>query len=113
MTVEGESKTPPSAQKESEAGEWKLSWGRFLEFGKNILDLERSVAALKAENKDLRKDLHDLQRQVDRLAGELQGVSKFIAGSIEDKIDAKVEKAEIRAFERLLSMARGSQREIE
>jgi hypothetical protein len=50
---------------------------------------------------------------MERLAGELQGVSKFIAGSIEDKIDAKVEKAEMRAFERLLSMVRGSQREIE
>jgi predicted RNase H-like nuclease (RuvC/YqgF family) len=113
MTEEGESKTPTSPQKESGTGEWKLSWGRFLEFGKNILDLERSVASLKAENKELRRDLHDLQRQVDRLAGELQGVSKFIAGSIEDKIDAKVEKAEMRAFERLLSMVRGSQREIE
>jgi hypothetical protein len=50
---------------------------------------------------------------VDRLGGDLQGVSKFVTGSIEDKIDAKVEKAEMRAFERLLSMVRGSSREIE
>ncbi len=98
---------------ESDPAGWKLSWGRFLEFGRNILDLERSVAALKRENKELRKDLHELQRQVDRIAGKLEGVSEFVAGSIEDKIDARVEKAEIRAFERLLSMMRGTTREIE
>jgi predicted RNase H-like nuclease (RuvC/YqgF family) len=102
---------PPGA--ETEAGGWKLSWGRFLEFGKNILDLERSVAALKSENRELRKELHELQRQVDRLAGKLEGISGFIAGSVEDKIDAKVVEAETRAFERLLAMVRGSQREIE
>ncbi len=113
MTGEDESKSPASPPREQETGEWKLSWGRFLEFGKNILDLERSVASLKAENKDLRKDLRELQLQVERLAGELQGVSKFITVSIEDKIEAKVVKAEMRAFERLLSMVRGTPREIE
>lgn len=113
MTGESDLQHPPPPTTEPESGGWKLSWGRFLEFGKNILDLERSVATLKAENKELRKDLHELQRQVDRIAGKLEGVSEFVAGSIEDKIDARVEKAEIRAFERLFSMIRGSQREIE
>ncbi len=113
MTGDADPNRSTSPSSESDAGGWKLSWGRFLEFGKNILDLERSVTALKAENKELRKDLHELQRQVDRIAGKLEGVSEFIAGSIDDKIDAKVDKAEVRAFERLLSMVRGSQREIE
>lgn len=72
--------SPPTTELESSG--WKLSWGRFLEFGKNILDLERSVASLKAENKELRKDLHELQRQVDRIAGKLEGVSEFVAGAI-------------------------------
>jgi hypothetical protein len=60
MTGEGESKSPTSPHNDPGANEWKLSWGRFLQFAKNILDLERSVAALKSENKELRKDLHDL-----------------------------------------------------
>jgi predicted RNase H-like nuclease (RuvC/YqgF family) len=98
----------------NEAGaEWKLSWKRFLDYAKNLFDLERSIASLKAKNKEIRKELQNLQRQLDTMNGEVKALSKFISGAIEDKIDAKVEKAEIRAFERLISMVRGSSRDIE
>lgn len=113
MTPEDDARKPTPQDQEHGAGDWKLSWRRFLEFGKNILDLERSVASLKAENKELRGNLRDLQRQVDKLSGEMKAVSQCIRGAMADKIDTKVEKAEIRAFERLLSMVRGSSREIE
>ncbi|WP_457798967.1 hypothetical protein [Methylocystis sp. S23] len=55
----GEAEKPP-ASRDSEAGEWKLSWRRFLEFGKNILELERLVSSLKTENKELRRELRDV-----------------------------------------------------
>lgn len=103
-----------SPREESEAGaEWKFSWRRFLDFAKNILDMERSIASLTAENKEIRKELRDFQRQLDEMNGEVKSLSKFVSGAIDDKIDAKVNNAEIRAFERLLSMVRGSKREIE
>lgn len=112
MTLDAEPKAPKLEPHEPE-GEYKLSWGRFLQFGKNILDLERSVTALKAENKALRTEVREMQRQLDELSGEMRAVSKFISGAMDDKIDARVEKAEIRAFERLLSMVRGTPRGIE
>jgi hypothetical protein len=48
------------------------------------------------------------------LSGEVKGISRFVSNAMDDRIDAKVEKAEVRAFERLLAMMRGSSsREIE
>jgi predicted RNase H-like nuclease (RuvC/YqgF family) len=108
----GEAEKTP-APPEGESGEWKLSWRRFLEFGKNILELERMASSLKTENRELRRELRDMQRQLDELSGEVKGISRFVGNAMDDKIDAKVEKAEIRAFERLLAMTRGSSREID
>jgi predicted RNase H-like nuclease (RuvC/YqgF family) len=72
------------------------------------------VSSLKTENKELRRELRDVQRQLDDLSGEVKGISRFVSNAMDDRIDAKVEKAEVRAFERLLAMMRGSSsREIE
>lgn len=54
-----------------------------------------------------------MQRHLDELSGEVKGISRFVSNAMDDRIDAKVEKAEARAFERLLSMVRGSTRENE
>jgi predicted RNase H-like nuclease (RuvC/YqgF family) len=105
-------KGAPRGEDESDSG-WKLSWKRFFDYAKNLIDLERSVAALKSQNKEIRRELQPVQRQLDMVNGELKALSKFVSGAIDDKIDAKVNNAEIRAFERLPSMVRGSTRGIE
>ncbi|HXY59280.1 MAG TPA: hypothetical protein VEH76_11945 [Methylocystis sp.] len=112
MTEESEPNSP--TPEEEAGGDGKSSWWeRLLKIGRNIVNLERSVTALKAENKQLRIDVQSLQLQVERLVGKLEGVTELVSGAIEDKIEAKVAKAEIRVFERLLTMVRDSQREKE
>jgi predicted RNase H-like nuclease (RuvC/YqgF family) len=113
MTDEREARGPKPSDQTSDSNNWKLTWRRFFEFGRNILELEHSVASLKTENQELRRELREMQRQLDELSGEVKGLSRFVSNAMDDKIDAKVEKAEVRAFERLLSMVRGSTREIE
>jgi predicted RNase H-like nuclease (RuvC/YqgF family) len=69
MTDEREAREPKPSDVTSDRGGWKPTWRRFFEFGKNILELEHSIASLKAENKELRRELRDTQRQLDELSG--------------------------------------------
>lgn len=113
MSSDDETKKKGSRDENDAGAEWRFSWKRFLDYARNLFDLERSIASLKAENKEVRKELQDIQRQLGAVNGEVKALSKFVSGAIDDKIDANVQNAEIRAFERLLSMVRGSAREIE
>lgn len=57
MTESGKQDQEVSQPSERESDEWKfLSWRRIGDFVVNILQLERSVDALKEENKRLREE---------------------------------------------------------
>ncbi len=88
--------------------EWEKelpSWRRIGEFVRNILRLERSVEALKAENKELDQRVGVLQRQVDEQAGQLKVLLDFVNKALDERVASQAEEAAIRAFERMASAA--------
>jgi len=97
-----------------EKDEWKFpSWKRIGEFVANVLQLERSVASLKEDNKRLREELTKLQRQLDEQGGRLEILSEFVRTAVHDQVDARAEKAAIRAVEAMATLIRSVSREIE
>jgi predicted RNase H-like nuclease (RuvC/YqgF family) len=82
-----------------------LSWRRIGEFVRNILRLERSVEALKKENKELDGRVITLQRQVDEQAGQLKVLLDFVNKALDERVESRAEEAAIRAFERMASVA--------
>lgn len=67
----------------------------------NVLALERSVAALKAHNKELDDQVLALQRQVDDQAGQLKVLVSFVQTSLRDQIEGRAERAVINVLNRL------------
>lgn len=114
MTAEDDAKKSSQEASGREPEEWKFpSWGRIGEFVANTLQIERSVASLKEENKQLRKELKELQRQVDEQAGKFEILSDFVRTAVHDQVDSRAEKAAVRAVETMLAFLRSSPRELE
>jgi hypothetical protein len=74
MSGEGPSVEPgPSTTNESgKESKFPLSLKSLGEFFKRLLQLERTVGALKDENRQIRKDLIAIQRQLDEQNGQLE-----------------------------------------
>jgi predicted transcriptional regulator len=106
--TEGEDTTDSG---DADSDEFKFSWGSLRQIIKNMFSLERSFASLKAENKELRRDVRELQRQMDEQSGKLEALSVFIGGAIHDKIEAQAEKAALRAVETTLEILRATPRD--
>ena len=81
------------------------SWNKLGEFlvNINIMQLERSVEALKEQNKQLNSQVLSLQRQVDEQSGELKVLVSFVHTSLRDQIDARAERALVKVLERMSS----------
>ena len=79
------------------------SWNKLGEFLVNIMQLERSVEALKEQNKPLNSQVLSLQRQVDEQSGELKVLVSFVHTSLRDQIDARAERALVKVLERMSS----------
>lgn len=110
MTRSEDSEKPSSPERD----EWKFpSWKRVGEFVANVLQLERSVASLKDENRQLREELTKLQRQLDEQGGRLEILTDFVRTAVHEQVDARAEKAAIRAVETMAALVRSVSREIE
>lgn len=96
---------------EADYDRFKFSWGSLKQIIKNMFSLERSFALLKAENKELRRDVRELQRQLYEQCGKLEALSIFISGAINDMIEAQAEKAALRAIETTLEILRATPRD--
>jgi predicted RNase H-like nuclease (RuvC/YqgF family) len=100
--------TPEEGGKADLPKDWERdlpSWRRIGEFIRNILRLERSVEALKKENRELEQRVGTLQRQVDEQAGQLRVLSDFVSKALDERVESRAEEASIRAFERMASIA--------
>jgi hypothetical protein len=82
-----------------------VSWRRLGEFVRNILRLERSVEALKAENTELDQRIGTLQRQLDEQTGQLTVLLDFVNKALDERVESRAEEAAIRAFERMALLA--------
>ncbi len=98
---QGSTKPPAMEELEKELP----SWRRIGEFIRNILRLERSVEALRTENKELDQRVSALQRQLDEQTGKLKVLTDFVSKALDERIEARAEEASIRAFERMASIS--------
>src|ERR1700704_2485461 len=103
MAGQDESSGPPAPPKARDKD--LLTWRRVGELIRNILRLERSVEALKKENKELDQRVGTLQRQVDEQAGQLKVLLDFVNKALDERVETRAEEASIRAFERMASLA--------
>ncbi|MCR9122235.1 MAG: hypothetical protein NXH91_08165 [Phyllobacteriaceae bacterium] len=86
----------------------QVSWRRFGEFFANILRLERTVARLEQDNRQLRNQVTALQRMVDDHNGQLKAILATLETSIASRIESAADRAAIDAVVRLLE-TRGDQ----
>jgi hypothetical protein len=89
---------PPSKK------DWALpSWQKIGKFVANVFQLERSVEALKEQNKDLRTEVARL-RQVDEQAGQLKTIMHLIDTTVRDRTAMQAEQAAVRIVGQLLAL---------
>ncbi len=72
---------------------------RIIEFVQNILRLERTVEALKKENKELTQRVKVLQEQVLAHEGELKVLLQFVQKALDSAIETRTKKIAIAVFE--------------
>jgi chorismate synthase len=101
----GEDSPPREPKGEAKTESWtdRLSVRRIAGFLRNVVTLESSVCQLTTENRDLRSQIAELQRQQDRQGGQVDILAEFVRSSLQDRIDSQVERAVIRALVRLQS----------
>lgn len=82
-----------------------VSWRRIGEFVRNLLEIERSVRSLTAENRALRSKVDELQRMVDEHNGQLKLLSDFVRSSLDERVERRAEEAALRTLERFMVFA--------
>lgn len=79
-----------------------FGWRRAAELVKNIFRLERSVARLEAENRELRKRVEELQRSVDDHNGQLKAILASMNTTIRTSVESSAERIAIETVLRFL-----------
>jgi hypothetical protein len=82
--------------------EW-LTPRRAFDFARNVMKLEQSVEALKADKADLETKLLALQRQIDEQAGQQKILLSFIGKALDEQVKARAEEAANEIYRRLAS----------
>jgi chaperonin cofactor prefoldin len=89
--------------------DWPVpSWKKIGEYVVGIFKLERSVEALKEQNKKLEAQVETLQRQADEHSGQMKIILSLIDSTINERAAQTAEQAALRVVEQLLSF-RGNQ----
>lgn len=113
MTSGIEGEEPPKGT-EGEGKEWKFpSLRRLGEFFARLLQLETTVGSLKEENRQIRKDLNSIQRQLDEQGGQLKVLAEFVRMATSAHVEATATKAAIDTIDRLLGTRRDTSRPSE
>lgn len=84
---------------------------RAVEFVRNVVVLEASVKRLQQENRDIRLQMAKMSEQLAEQNGQLQLLVGFVKGSIDEKIELRVERAVFDVLKKLSVMEPGTKDE--
>jgi len=97
---------------EDEAKGWKMpSLSRFGEYLKRLLELEGTVASLKAENRQIRKESHAVSQQVNEQSGQLKVLAEFVRVATSAQVEAIATKMAIKTVESMVEVMRSARSE--
>lgn len=94
-------KSPPPAPEAS--SKFPLSLKRIGEFVAKVLRLERNVVALTARIERLQEHNDRMQRQLDEQTGQLKQLSQFLHDTLNERIDARAERAALQLIESIVA----------
>jgi energy-coupling factor transporter ATP-binding protein EcfA2 len=110
--AESESGQPKGGEEEAKG--WKIpSLSRFGEYIKKLLELEGTVASLKAENKQIRKELGAVSQQVNEQSGQLKVLADFVRMATNAQVEAVAAKTAMKTVESMVEVMRAGRRERE
>jgi hypothetical protein len=92
--ADSETDRPREAPNEPRGGGFWMEWlrpRRVIEFLRNIINWERSIRHLEEENRSIRMQIVDLQRQVVAQDAKLQLLVDFVKDSLNERIDTRTE----------------------
>lgn len=84
---------PVGEPEESGRGFWPnwLTPRRGVEFARNVIALEKSVGQLRDENRAIRREVDNLQRQMTEHNAKLQMLIDFVQNAVSERIDTRTE----------------------
>lgn len=99
------SDTPKSPPPDPDApSKFPFSLKRIGEFVANVLRLERNVVTLTARIERLQEHNARMQRQLDEQTGQLKQLSQFLHDTLNERIDARAERAALQLIESIVSV---------